>query len=82
MDARPQACKSKVNKRKQQAQTGPTTAPRPQTHKLEPNNNKQELMNQGTSEQATTIESVKNICISNDYQTTTQVQKEPETYDE
>jgi len=38
-------------------------------------------MNQWTNKQATTTEPVKNICISNDYQIATEVQKERETYD-
>jgi hypothetical protein len=66
----------------EKARTGPTTAPGPQTRKFEPNNNNQQPTNQRTNEQATTTEPVNNICISNDYQTAAEAQKEPETYDE
>jgi hypothetical protein len=69
-------------KTSEQARIGSTASPRPQTHKLEPNNNKQQLKNQRTNEQATTNKPINNICISNDYQTASQTQKEPKTYDE
>jgi hypothetical protein len=39
-------------------------------------------MNQQTNKQAKTTKPVNNICISKDYQTTTEAHKEPETYDE
>ena len=49
----------------EQAPRGPTAAARPQLCKVEANNNKQHPANQGTIEQASTIEPVKNICILN-----------------
>jgi hypothetical protein len=50
----------------EQAPTGPTAGVGPQPCKVEPNNNKKQPMNQRTSEQATTNEPIKNICIFND----------------
>jgi hypothetical protein len=60
---------TKTNIKKQtseQVPTCPTAGVGPQPCKVEPNNNKQQLTNQRTSEQGTTSEPIKNICIFND----------------
>jgi hypothetical protein len=86
--AGPQPCKAESNKRKQQAPNQrestnrPNCSPRAPNRKLEPNKHNQQPTNQRTNEQATTTEPVNNICISNDYETAAEAQKEPETYDE
>jgi hypothetical protein len=50
----------------EQAPTGPTAGVGPQPCKVKPNKNKQQSTNQRTSEDATTSEPIKNICIFND----------------
>ena len=50
----------------EQVPTCPTAGVGPQPYKVEPNNNKQQLTNQQTIEQATTSELVYYICIFND----------------
>jgi hypothetical protein len=57
-----------INKQQtnEKAPRGPTVAAGPQLCKVEANNNKHHPGNQRTSEQATTSEPMKNICILND----------------
>jgi hypothetical protein len=83
----PQPCKAKVNtndkeQTSEQERTCPTAVAGPQTHKLEPNNNKNQSTNQRTNKQATTTKPVNNICIFNDDQIASQEQKKYETCDD
>jgi hypothetical protein len=78
--ARPnQRKETSMDQTSEKARRGRTAPPAPQSANPSQTNR---TNNPGTNEPARTTEPVNNICISNDYETATQTEKEPETHKE